>query len=460
MFSRRRNFTIKDKSNARDVALFVFLKITEENRKSNSILREIFDESDRCGYGLTRTDKAFIERLVIGTLGRMITIDALTEPYLKKPLKAQKPVIRAILRLSVYQILYMDRVPDAAACNEGVRLVKLHGLDGLSGFVNGVLRSMIREKEAEGISEYGLEGFRRYSLPESMYDIIKEDHKEDHERIFEALLIDRRDTVRFNLSRSEGPDAEQRIAESIAEEGFSIVPLDMEALIRENGMEMPSGRLPVVYEITGGGDITKSLAFKKGLITVQDPASALVASYVDPKENDTVIDVCAAPGGKAMAMADLMKGKGNIEARDVSAAKTALITDNINRCGFEDINVRVLDALHVDEESFYRADVLIADLPCSGLGVIAKKPDIKLNFMPYSVEELKNLQRDMLSIVSRYVKPKGKLVYSICTITRAENDENARWISEELGFRLITKGQLLPGEHNDGFYIAVFERKF
>ena len=119
-----------------------------------------------------------------------------------------------------------------------------------------------------------------------------------------------------------------------------------------------------------------------------------------------------------------------------------------------------MDALDQDEESLYRADAVIADLPCSGLGVIAKKPDIKLNLKPYSVEELKNLQRDILRVVASYVKPKGRLIYSTCTISRAENEQNAAWIAEELGFRLKKKVQLVPGQSNDGFFIAVLEKKF
>ncbi len=457
---RDNNFIIKEKNNARDVALFVFLKITEERRKSNSILREIFDESDKAGWGLARVDKAFIEKLVIGSLSRLITIDEILDGFVKKPIRTQKPVIRAILRISAYQILYMDKVPHAAACNEGVRLAKLHGLDGLSGFVNGVLRALARDFEEDSAEHFVMEENKKYSLPADIYNIIREDYGEKSTEIFKTFLEERRDTVRFNISRTDAKDSENLIKESIIDEGFLIEKIDMEELIRSQGAAFPKGKLPVMYEVTGGGDITKSTAFKKGWITMQDPSSALVASYAAPKENDKVIDVCAAPGGKTMALADLINDNGIIEARDVSESKIKLIESNIKRCGFKNIRTKVLDALVMDEESLFKADAVIADLPCSGLGVIAKKPDIKLNFMPYSVSELRGLQRDMLSQVSKYVKPGGKLIYSTCTLTRAENEENSAWTADVLGFKLLSEVLLLPGPKNDGFYIAVFERKY
>lgn len=456
-----KKFIVRERNNARDVALFVLLKICEENRKSNAILQETFDEAEKFGWGLSSVDRAFIERIVIGTLSRLITVDYIISPHLKKPMRFQKGVVKAILRMSVYQILYMDRVPDSAACNEGVKLAKLHGLDGLSGFINGVLRSVVRDKEdkprlLDDISEPD----KRYSLPRWMYSLIKEDYGDQCDRICGSLLHDRARCVRFNLSRANTDDPEAFIRDSLSNEGFESIRVDVEKILNDNHAAFSDGRLPVVYEIRSGGDITKSLTFKKGLINLQDPSSALVASYASPSEGSRVIDVCAAPGGKTIAVADYMGDGGIIESRDISPAKVALIEENVKRCGFKNIKIRKLDALTDDEDSLYRADVLIADLPCSGLGVMAKKPDIKLNLEQYSMDELQALQRDMLGVVSRYVKPRGRLIYSTCTITKRENDDNAAWIAEVLGFRLLKSVQLLPGEHNDGFYIAVFEKKY
>ena len=299
-------------------------------------------------------------------------------------------------------------MPASAACNEAVELAKLHGLEGLAGFVNGVLRAAAREIEAGGekVTAFG-ETWQKYSLPKWLAEKLEEEYgREAAEQIFTAFLMKRKETVRFNLSLAGTDDrvkAEEQIAAGLREEGFVIRRIDYKAMLAESGQDLPDGPLPVVYELEEGGDVTHSESFRKGLITVQDPSSALVASYADPGMNDRVIDVCSAPGGKALALADLMNGKGGrgmIEARDVSKQKVALINENVSRCGFEMIRTEVTDALKEDEESFYRADILIADLPCSGIGVIAKKPDIKLNLMPYSIEELQTLQRDILFNVS------------------------------------------------------------
>ena len=523
VFGNRKTIKIKDYKNAREIALFVLFEICENSRKSNTILRECFDEASANGAGLSGTDRAFIERLVIGSLDRLITLDEILSRFLAKPMKSQKPLIKAILRLGLYQIMYMDRVPDSAAVNESVKLTKLHGMEGMSGLVNGVLRSIIREKEAGGAKlDTAKDVSTHYSLPKWMCRLLSDEYgKETSERIFKAYLAERRETIRLNLSRvlldgviidfrdnkkvdtesesarhiddktkngrnadAESADsalkdscfdaascdtdeasrqAELYVVESLMEEGFHLEPVDMEAMLNSElsvYKDKPAAALPVMYEVSGGGDISRTEAFAKGYITVQDPASALVASFAAVKEGDFCIDVCAAPGGKSLAIAELCRDKCRIEARDVSPQKVSLISENVSRCRYENISLRVLDALKDDEDSLYRAGVLIADLPCSGLGVIAKKPDIKLNLESYAVEELQTLQRDILSNVSRFVKPKGRLVYSTCTLSREENEDNTAFIESELGFKKTAEFKLLPGEHNDGFYIAVLQKRY
>ena len=471
VFGNRKTIRIKDYTNARDIALYVLFEICENSRKSNTILRESFIEAEHNGAELSSTDRAFTERLVIGSLDRLITLDALLSRFLTKPMKSQKPLIKAVLRMGLYQILYMDKVPDSAAVNESVKLIKLHGMEGMSGLVNGVLRSVIREKEAGG-SKLDITGdaSTRYALPKWMCKVIEDEYGSDiSEHIFTAYLAERRETVRLNLSRLEADlahtaaDAESYIVESLGRSGFSAERINLAALLDSElsvYKDKPDGALPVMYEISGGGDISRTEAFARGYITVQDPASALAASFAAPKAGDYCIDVCAAPGGKSLAAAELCRDKCVIEARDVSPQKTSLITENVTRCRYENIRVRVLDALSDDEDSLYRADVLIADLPCSGLGVIAKKPDIKLNLEEYAIAELQTLQRDILSNVSRFVKPKGRLIYSTCTLSRRENEDNTAYIESELGFKKLAECKLLPGVHNDGFYIAVLQKQY
>lgn len=464
IIKNKKIFNIEDYKNARDIALFVLFEICENRRKSNTILKESFEDAERNGVHLSNTDTAFIERIVIGTMDRLITIDSVIDNFLKKPFRMLNPVIKAVLRMSVYQIMYMDRVPDSAACNEGVRLTRLHGMDGMTGFVNGVLRAVAREHE-EGGSRLDLSSAPasvRYSLPEWICSLIKKEYgSEKAERIFDAYLCERHETVRYNISRVGQPDAEQQISDSLRKDGFELKAVDMAEMVSSSEYDyVPEAALPILYEVKGGGNIARAEAFRKGYVTVQDPASALVASFAAVQSGDTVIDVCSAPGGKALAVAELAGGSCRIEARDISRQKTSLISENVRRCGYKNISVRVLDALKEDEESLYRADVLIADLPCSGLGVIAKKPDIKLNLEQYSVTELQKLQRDILANVSRFVKPKGKLVYSTCTLSREENEDNTAWLETELGFRKTAECKLLPGRNNDGFYIAVLQKRY
>ena len=172
-----------------------------------------------------------------------------------------------------------------------------------------------------------------------------------------------------------------------------------------------------------------------------------------------IIDVCAAPGGKAIHAAQLMEGSGHVQARDLTEYKAELIAENKARCKVENLSVRVWDATVADEQARERADLVIADLPCSGLGVLRGKPDIKYNMSPQQMEELSALQRRILSVVQGYVKPGGRLLYSTCTINRGENEENAAWFAESYpAFRLVSGQQIFPDEVRDGFYIAVFER--
>ena len=186
-----------------------------------------------------------------------------------------------------------------------------------------------------------------------------------------------------------------------------------------------------------------------------------VARWAAPKADDYIIDVCAAPGGKAIHLAEILAGTGHVEARDLTEYKVGLIRENILRSGLHNIEAVCKDATVRDEASIKKADIVIADLPCSGLGVLGKKPDLKSRMTEEMQKELASLQRSMLKVVKEYVKPGGKLLYSTCTISRDENEENARWLTEiDLKFRLIRQKQMLPGrDPGDGFYIAMFQRE-
>ena len=437
-------------TNIREVVLDVLLEVLENHNLSHLVLKQALEKY----LFLERQDRAFITRCVEGTLEYRIQIDAVIDRFSKVKTAKMKPVIREILRMSVYQILYMERVPDSAVCNEAVKLAKKRKFQGLSGFVNGVLRTVSREKENLSWKDASI----RYSIPQWMLSMWEEMFgKETAETIAASFLEERPLTVRFNESIAPA-------AETVEELRAQNITVDL------------SDVFPGIASIRGFDYLDRVTAFAEGKITVQDPSSSLAARMASIKPGDFVLDVCSAPGGKAMHAADLLRGTGMVEARDVSERKTDLIEENIMRCGFPNIRTMVWDATFLDPSMIGQADVVLADLPCSGLGIIGKKPDIKERMTKDEIVKLAGLQREILSVVSQYVKTGGTLVYSTCTITKEENAENVDWIEKNLPFEkkeirdLLPEAlkasceenriQLLPGVHPcDGFFISAFRRK-
>ena len=403
-------------ADARAVAMDCLFHVFEEKQFTHLALKEAFAAHP----GLSEQDRAFVTKLVEGTVERRIQIDYVLSLYSKTKGPKLKPSIRVILREGVYQILFLDRVPDSAAINEAVKLTKQRGLMGLSGFVNAVLRSISREKES--LWEKEVPDYVKACLPEWMYDyFITLFGKEETDRIAQYFVSpEKTNYVRFQDGHTE------------------------------------------VME----GDIAGREDFLKGEITVQDYASQQVSILADPKPGDEVLDVCAAPGGKACHIAKLLKGTGHVDARDLSEGKAALIRDNIRRLHVSNVSTtvhdaRVFDPTLVDEAGNGRMDIVLADLPCSGLGIIGKKPDIRDHASMEGIQSLQKLQREILDTVVRYVKPGGKLLYSTCTLTKEEDEENRDYIlsmNKQGVFTLEKEWKLMPGKPSDGFYIAVFRR--
>lgn len=432
----------------------IVLDILSEVLDKGSFVHLVLNQALQKYQYLDKSDRAFITRVTEGTLEYLLQIDHIINKYSKTKTDKMKPLIRNLLRMSVYQILYMDRVPDSAVCNEAVKLAVKRRFTGLKGFVNGVLRTISREKASLVFDSPSL----AYSIPQWMYDMWEKEYgSAKAEMIAASFLEDRPTWVRCNLSRA----LREAILKSLDSQGVMVKELDC---------------LPSVLAISGYDHMEGLECFQNGWIQVQDATSAFVGELADPKEGDYIIDVCAAPGGKSLHLADKMKGTGMVEARDLSYQKTALIEENVARSGAANIRAVVWDALVPDEDAREKADIVIADLPCSGLGIIGKKPDIKYNMTMDKMRELSRLQRDILSVVWQYVKPGGTLVYSTCTIDPMENEGNAMWLSEnfplepvDLSGRLgadfdepsLKDGriQFLPGIHPfDGFFISVFRR--
>lgn len=429
--------------NSRELILDTLLLIDRDGEYSHIALKQVLDKYQY----LDKKERAFITRVVNGTLERMIELDHIIHSFSKVKVNKMKPVIRMILRSGVYQIKYMDAVPDSAVCNESVKLAGKRGFTGLKGFVNGVLRNVSRnlarveypsrEKDPEGYLSI------RYSLPAWLAaQWISEYGLEKAEEIGEGFFAERPLCVRCNTSRI----SREELAERLRREGVEVTPDE---------------EVPCALWLQGYDHVAGLPEFREGLFYVQDLSSMRAVLWADPKEGDQVLDVCAAPGGKAIHVAEMLRGTGMVEARDLTDYKIGLLEENIRRAGLANIQAVKWDATLPDPEKEEKMDIVLADLPCSGLGVLGKKPDLRYKMTPEKEEELARLQQKILSVVQAYVKPGGTLVYSTCTIHRVENEENTRWFLENHPkFRLRKERQLLPGaDRGDGFYIAVMEKE-
>ena len=381
------------------------------------------DVLDRYSY-LDRADRNFLKRLIEGTIERRITIDHVLDLFSSVPVRRMKKQIRTALRMGTYQLLYMESVPDHAAVSETVGLVKKKGLSKLSGFVNGIMRNIARnrdniswpDREADPVKFMSV----FYSCPEWIVrKLIDESGEENALSLLKVSVSDRPISARINLSKASAED------------------------IISGCSCRPSGILDCAVILEDTDDIRSLTPFVSGRIFIQDISSMLVCIAAGIREDDTVLDLCAAPGGKSLHAAD-MAVKGHVISCDVSADKVEKINENIQRCGFSNISTRVSDATVFDETMCDMADVVIADVPCSGLGVMGRKNDIKYNISEEAVASLAKLQRRIVDNAVRYVKPGGILMYSTCTCSRAENTDNMNYLIKEHGLSPVDFYDTLP----------------
>lgn len=444
--------------NTRELILGILLEVNKEGQYSHLVIRSTLEKYQY----LEKQERAFITRVCEGTLEYKLRLDYILNRFSTVPAEKMKPVIRELLRSSVYQILYMDSVPDSAVCNEAVKLARKKGFYNLTGFVNGVLRKIARE--------YGSIRFPGKEEPEEYLSVIYSMPKwlvqrfleqygfEKTEKMLEAFLKEKPTTIRIREYLVE----KEAVLESLKSQKVTVE----KAPYVENAYYVKDyDYLPALH------------AFRVGSIQVQDVSSMLVGDIAAPKEGDYVIDLCAAPGGKTLCIADKLKGTGRVDARDISRTKTDYIRENAIRQNFLNVVVTEKDATQLDSDSLEKADIVLADVPCSGLGVMGRKTDIKYKLNPAKIQELAGLQREILEQASTYVKPGGTLIYSTCTIGKEENQDNVEWflehypyelesldpyLCEELRSETTKKGylQLLPGVHKcDGFFIARLKRK-
>ncbi|MCI7086856.1 MAG: 16S rRNA (cytosine(967)-C(5))-methyltransferase RsmB [Lachnobacterium sp.] len=416
-------------TNTRELALDMLLAIDRDGQYSHLVLRDVLDKYQY----LSKQERAFLTRLTEGTVERMLTLDYVIDHFSKTKVKKMKPLIRELMRLSVYQIMYMDGVPDAAVCNEAVKLARKRGFSGLSGFVNGVLRSVARGWKDVTFQNESV----RYSVPEWIIDGWNADYGRDvTEKMLEAFMQPAKITVRTNTQKCTPEELKDRLSQ----EGVTVEAIE---------------GISYAFALSGFDYLAGLGSFQDGWFYVQDISSMTVAHAADPKKGDYIIDVCAAPGGKSSHLAELLDGSGMVEARDLTEYKVGLIEENILRHDLHNMKAVQQDATLFDEASVEKADILICDLPCSGLGVIGRKSDIRYKMTAEKAHDLAVLQQEMLDTVWKYVKRGGKLIYSTCTIHKEENEDNvAAFLQKHPQFTLVEQRQIFPMEGSDGFFVA------
>lgn len=427
----------------------MLMKMDSSEAYSNLLLDHVFSESD-----LSERDKAFAAALFYGVLERRLTLDYIIEKNSKIPFAKLDPAAVVILRTGLYQLLYMDSVPESAAVNESVKLCKKLKCFSAQGFVNGMLRSFIRG--GKKISYLGLEPEKRlsveYSCPQWLTEKLVREYGTDFAvRALKASVGKPPVYARVNTLKTT---TEKLLAE----------------LSKHRIKAVAYPGLDNCIKLEKSGDIEKCAPFRQGLFHVQDISSQLCCLTLRPVVNETVLDVCAAPGGKSFTLAELMGNNGRLYSMDLHDMRVGLIEDGAARLGIKMITAMQNDASKFNGE-LPQADRVLCDVPCSGLGVIRRKPEIKFKSAG-DFEGLPEIQYQILETSARYVKPGGTLVYSTCTLSRAENDEVAgRFAAAHPEFLPIVQpvpyagaaGEPMrtycPDENGgDGFFTASFRR--
>ncbi|NLJ97085.1 MAG: 16S rRNA (cytosine(967)-C(5))-methyltransferase RsmB [Clostridiales bacterium] len=440
----------------REIVLDMLPQVIEGNEFSHRVLNKTL----RKYQDKSKQERAFISRLFTGTVKQYMTLDYIIDQFASLPVRKMKPLIRNLLRMSVYQLMYMDNIPASAVCNEAVKLAKKRGFSRLSGFVNGNLRNIIRRKKdiqfPDKEKEFEFYLSIKYSVPRWLVHMLINQYDTNQvETMLAASLKEKEITIRCNRLKT--------------------TPLKLKELLASEGVRVADHPyLEEAFVISDFDYLEKLDTFNKGLFAVQDVSSMLVGEVAGANKKDFVVDVCAAPGGKSLHLAEKA---GKVSSRDISEYKTGLINENILRMGINNIETKVWDATVVDPDIINSGDVVIADLPCSGLGVLGKKYDIKYRLTQKQQKELVELQRKILSVIYKYVKPGGVLIYSTCTVNKNENVDNMNWFLANYDFEpesldnylpshihsdTTKKGylQLLQGIHpTDGFFICRMRKR-
>jgi len=426
-------------ANAREIAVSALNEILDEGAYNNIVLKRTLNKYNNINH----MERGLITELVNGTLRNMILIDYVIASYTKTPPK--KAFINNLLRISVYQLIFMDNIPDSAACNEAVKIAKGRGFKDLSSYINAVLRNIARNKEKlslpkkdENIISY-LSVI--YSHPQWLIEYwLGFLEEEQVETICKANNLSPAVSICINTAKITAAELESRLIK----EGITVMPSDHRA----------------AFKIKGAGAISNLESFKAGLYHVMDSGGMKAVDLIKPQPKDSVLDLCAAPGGKSFYACTLMKNEGKILSLDIHEHKLSLIAEGAKRQGFSIIDVGKNDASVYNAELEDKFDKVILDAPCSGLGVLSKKPDARYKKTMADIEELVKIQRSMLLASHKYPKIGGRLLYCTCTVSIKENEENTAWFLQNFPYQLECdyKGQNELSEQGDRFYAVSFIR--
>jgi 16S rRNA (cytosine967-C5)-methyltransferase len=443
--------------NSREIALKVLIDMREKGAYSNYSINKYLKEK------INPKDENLVREIVYGVIENLTYIDYIISKLSTKKIEKIHPKILDILRIGVYQIAFTDKIPDRAAVNESVNLAKKYVHGGAAGFVNGILRNFSRRKAEMMKIESGdkLEFLSiKYSHPKWM---VKRWIKAYGEDFTERLLNANNSKPKLNLRVNTLKTDKDTLKQALTNYGYEVhdTKYAKDGIVVENPVR-----------------ITDIDEFIQGHFTIQDESSMLVAQIANPKEDSVILDLCSAPGGKATHLAQIMNNKGRIICWDIYEHKLELVRENASRLGINIIETKLQDAQVLDESMIGIADICIVDAPCSGLGIIRRRPEIKWNRKEEDIEDLVKIQKNILNNASKYVKPGGLIIYSTCTI---EENENMNTIEEFLNknkdFTLSPFDQLISFDENmssskegyiqmfpnihgtDGFFISRIKKK-
>lgn len=425
----------------REIALKILYKIDKEKAYSNIVLNE---EIKLNREKLNDKDIGLISEIVYGVTTWRLTIDEIIKKYSKIKLKKISTWILNILRMGVYQIIFLEKIPKSAAVNESVNLAKRYGHTSSSNFVNAILRKVEKSDYEEFFYiDNNIEKISKTtSMPEWIIkELLKNNNIYDVEQICKNSNLKPKITIRVNILKISKIELMKKLQEKNI--GYKETDYD-DFLVLDNAKNIENLDL-----------------FKDGLFTIQDISAGLTAKILNPKSGDIILDACSAPGGKTTYLAELMKDKGDIEAWDIYEHRTNLVKKNADRLGIKIINTKVKDATIYDESLKEKFDKILLDVPCLGIGVIKRKPDIKWQRDIDDIKQITKIQQKILENCSKYLKKGAVLVYSTCSILKDENEDIInQFLNKNKDYKIINNSiiNIMPDKEKDGFFICKLQK--